>query len=110
METKYKQGDELFLVRGTALAKCVISEIIIHYIFDGSVEVKYLVRPRGQKEFLPLVEDELFEDVEEGRKKVLASLEDNYKKSVENINSYTEKMFDDIEAEYQKTLKGEENV
>jgi len=106
METKYKQGDKLFLVRGTTFAKCIVDEIIIHYITDGSVVTKYLVRPSGQKEFVPFREDELVETIEEAQASVLASLEENYGKSLENVKSMTNEMFDNIEAEYQKTLEG----
>lgn len=102
----YKQNDVVYLVRGTAYAKCVIDEISLHYTQKGII-VKYYVRPYGQKEFITVEENEMVSTLPEAQEVIKQRLEENYVKSLENVETMNEEFFEKMEKNYQKSLKQE---
>lgn len=102
METKYKQNNVLYLVRGTAFSKCIVEEIIIHYT-QQNIVIKYIVRPYGSdvKNCIPMNENELVTTLEEAKEIVVKCLTDNYNRSLENIKNTTNELFDNLETKYQ---------
>jgi len=106
METKYKRGDVLYLARGTIMSKCVVDEMMIHYVHDGSVVVKYIIRPFGfgVEKSSAVEESELVKTHQEAYEKVVGLLKENYEKSLENIEAWTDAFYDDLEDKLQKPI------
>ena len=85
VETKLKLNDIAYFTHGNKLIKGIVDEIVVHYQQKETV-VKYMIRPYGINNFVTIDACDVYDNIEEPKKKILNDFLIKYTKANIKVN------------------------